>query len=288
MKKILLLFLLCLSLTACGGGIKTDTGGIKTGTIGEDTPIKRAQAAKMLALSVYDLETVENMERKIIFEDTSADKPEDKYINAAFAAGLISGADETHFEPEAYLSLEQAQFLLSKLDKTGTLKLQFNREDRKKPISASMWTEVFERVCELNGNTNISGCNIITFATGENCSALGDRFIMTDRGLLSSECCVPDGSDYTDCTVSVLLRDKEILAYKAVVNTTPSVMGAVVKASDENGATLDLGGVERYFYAENAKTLKEGESVSFKYSGSTITELESGITAAEGVSIAQQ
>ncbi len=288
MKKILLLFLLCLSLTACGGGAKTDAGGIKTGTIGEDTPIKRAQAAKMLALSVYDLETVENMERKIIFEDTSADKPEDKYINAAFAAGLISGADETHFEPEAYLSLEQAQFLLNKLDKTGTLKLQFNREDRKKPISASMWTEVFERVCELNGNTNISGCNIITFATGENCSALGDRFIMTDRGLLSSECCIPDGSDYTDCTVSVLLRDKEILAYKEVVNTTPSVMGAVVKSSDENGATLDLGGVERYFYTENAKTLKEGESVSFKYSGSTITELESGITAAEGVSIAQQ
>ena len=287
MKKILILIMLCLSFTGCNVGQtgKADNTGITEGTIGQDMPIKRLQAAKMLALSVYDINTVESMERKIIFEETDIDKPYDKYLHAAFTAGLISGADETHFEPEAYLSLEQAQFLLNKLDKSGTLKLQYNHEDRKKPISAAMWTEVYERAMELNQNTAIVSCNIIPYATGENCSELGDRFIMTDRGLLSIECCQSD--NYNDCTLTAVVRDKEILALKSVVNKEPSVMGAVVVSADDEGVTLDMGGVERYFYTDRAETLKAGDSVSFKYSGSTITELDSGSMAPEGVSIAQ-
>lgn len=279
-RKIFITLLISALCTGCAQ--KSRSTAAVTGTIGEDEPIKREQVAKMLALSVYDIDTVDNMERKIAFEDTSADKPCDKYINAAFTAGLISGADERHFEPQAYLTLEQAQFLLDKIDKTGTLKLKYNTDDRKKPISSAMWTEVFERASELNGNSAISSCNLITYATGQSCTELGDAFIMTDRGLLGVECC---GSDsYSDCTVSALIRGKEILAFKEVINNEPSVMGAVVKNCDEDGVTLDMGGIERYFYADDPKSLRAGDTVSFKYSGSKITALDSTHTA-EGVSV---
>ncbi len=240
----------------------------------------------MLALSVYDINAIESLERKIVFTDTDISKSYDKYINAAFTSGLISGADETHFEPEAYLSLEQAQFLLNKLDKSGTLKLQYNRDDRKKPISAAMWTEVYERVMELNNNANIISCNIIPYATGENCSELGSRFIMTDRGLLSRECL--DMDNYNDCTVTAIIRDKEILALKEIVNDMPSVMGAVVVGNDTEGVTLDLGGIERYFYTDRAAELKIGDNISFKYAGNKITELDNGSKSVENVSISQQ
>ena len=277
MRKILLIAMVCFGLLLMAGCENNSAdnvadGAVTEGKIGDDIPVKRSQVAKMLALTVYDINTIENMERTIVFEDTSVNQPYDKYINAAFNAGLISGADETHFEPDTYLSLEQAQFLLNKLDKTGTLKLQYNHEDRKKPISASMWTEVFERALELSGNTAVISCNIVPFATGKNCSALGDRFVMTDRGLLSYECC--EDFEYTDCTITVLLRDKEILAFKSVVDKTPSIAGAVVVSVDEEGAVMDMGGVERYFYLDNTSGLKTGESVSFKYSGNSITELE--------------
>ncbi len=288
MKKILMMIAVCFTLmvmAGCGDKGESSIEGSSAieGKIGEDVPVKRSQVAKMLALTVCDINTVENMERTIQFEDTSLEQPYDKYINAAFNAGLISGADEKHFQPDTYLSLEQAQFLLNKLDKTGTLKLQYNHEDRKKPISASMWTEVFERALQLSGNTGVISCNIVPFATGENCSELGDRFVMTDRGLLSYECC--GDFEYNDCTLTVLLRDKEILAFKSVADKTPSIAGAVVVSVDDEGAVMDMGGVERYFYTDEASTFKTGESISFQYSGNTITQIER--QTAENVSYEQ-
>jgi hypothetical protein len=85
--------------------------------------------------------------------------------------------------------------------------------------------------------------------------------------------------------VSVLARDKEILAYKAVVNDEPSVIGAVVTQKDDNGARLDIGGVERYFLADSTKDIKVGDSISFKYRNNKITELETIKISSDAVSI---
>lgn len=274
MKKIIMMVIVLLLTVGCSSVQKESGRGITQGEVGQDEPIKRSQAAKMLALFVYDTATIENMERTINFVDTDMSKPYDKYINAAFRAGLISGADETHFEPDAYLSLEQATFLLKKLDKSATLQLKYNHEDRKKPISAAMWTEIYERAAQLNGNSAISSNTIIPYASGNTCSELGERFVVTDMGLLSVECC---NFNYTDCTLSALVRDKEVLAVKSVVNTSPSVTGAVVMKTDEKGAFVDMGGVERYFYTENDINLRTGENIAFTYDGSIITAVEKTI-----------
>lgn len=275
MKKIIVILIMLCFTVGCSSAEKDDSRGIVQGDVGLNEPIKRSQAAKMLALFVYDTDTIENMERTIKFEDTDSSRPYDKYINAAFRAGLISGADETHFEPDAYLSLEQASFLLKKLDKSATLRLKYDHEDRKKPIAAAMWTEIFERATQLNGNGAIVSSSLIPYASGKNCPELGERFVMTDMGLMSVECC--DGFDYTDCTVSVLMRNKEILAVKSVVNTSPSVTGAVVKSTDEKGALIDLGGVERYFYADEGINFSTGENIAFTYNGNLITAVEKTI-----------
>lgn len=272
MKKIIaILIMLCITV-GCSSADNEGGRGIVSGEVGGNEPVKRSQVAKMLALSVYDMATIESMERTIKFEDTDISKPYDKYINAAFKAGLISGADETHFEPDSYLSLEQASFLMKKLDKSATLQLKYDREDRKKPIAMSMWTEIFERAAQLNGNGAMKSCTLITYATGENCIELGERFVMTDMGLMSRECC--DGFDYRDCTVSALVRDKEIIAVRSVINTSPQVNGAVVRSVDENGAIIDLGGIERYFDTDEGISLSTGENIAFTYSGSLITTVE--------------
>lgn len=275
MKKIIaILIMLCVTV-GCSERTEDNDRGIAQGEVGLNEPIKRSQAAKMLAFYEYDTDAIENMERTIKFEDTDINKPYDKYINAAFRAGLISGADETHFEPDAYLSLEQASFLLKKLDKSATLQLKYDREDRKKPIASAMWIEIFERAAQLNGNSAIASSSLIPYAAGKSCPELGERFVMSDMGLMSVECC--DGFDYTDCTVSALVRDKEILAVKSVINTTPSVTGAVVRQTDEKGAVIDMGGIERYFYTDENTSLRKGENIAFTYNGSLITDVEKTI-----------
>jgi hypothetical protein len=87
------------------------------GVVGEYSPVTRAEVAKMLALSKYGIDEIREMPRQILFTDTNSDFWYDKYINAAYTANLISGADETHFEPDKYLTLRQAQYLITRLFK---------------------------------------------------------------------------------------------------------------------------------------------------------------------------
>ena len=69
------------------------------------------------------------------------------------------------------------------------------------------------------------------------------------------------------------------------MDTAPSIAGAEVVSTDDEGAVMDMGGAERYFYIEEPAELRTGERVSFRYSGSTITELER--QTAENVSYEQ-
>ena len=112
MRRFLFLLLIVLLCGCSESDINSNTATV--GKYGESMPVTRAEVCKMIALSKYSPEEIDLLERKIVFKDTDMNKWYDKYINSAFTCGYISGVDEEHFDPEGYLSLRQAQFLIKK------------------------------------------------------------------------------------------------------------------------------------------------------------------------------
>ncbi len=199
-----------LMLSGCslnGGGSAQNT---VTGTVGENEPVTRAEAARMVSLNKYSLEEINKMERTIAFEDTDISKWYDKYINSAFTAGLIAGVDSTRFAPEEYLSLRQAQFLLDKLSADGSVRLRYAQEDKDKPIPYSIWVTAFEKCMDTavlrTGTYKI-------YADSSQCKALGDNYYITELGVTEYE-----GDEKIDstCEINAIVSKDAIAALKSV------------------------------------------------------------------------
>lgn len=171
------IILIVLALVGCG---KESINNTQIGIVGENEPITRAEAARMVSLNSYGIEEINAMERKITFQDTDISKWYDKYINAAFTANLIAGVDSEHFAPDEYLSLRQAQFLLDKLKPDNKVKLQYALEDKDKPIPYNIWVSAFEK--DMN-TEKLKTQELKIYADKSQCKSLGDNFLITDLGI---------------------------------------------------------------------------------------------------------
>lgn len=253
MRRFLFLFILLL----CGCSESNNIAVSSLGRYGENMPITRAEVCKMLALSKYNPDEIDLLERKIVFKDTNMNKWYDKYINAAFTSGYISGVDNEHFSPDDYLSLRQAQFLINKVSNSDKLKLKYDEGDKDKPISYAMWVEAFEKSTQ-NAKLNLLTQSIVIYATKEQCSKLDDDFIFTDKGLLKTDGI--DFSPYYDCQLRIISKGKEVCAIKSIENDCPVIDNATVVKSDSKGIEIQLNGATRFFKVEN-NAYKEGDKV---------------------------
>ena len=267
MRKIwILLAVMMLVGCAPNDSISTENKAVhEIGAIGSENTVTRAEAAKMLALMKYSINNIELMDREIKFEDTDIENWWDKYINAAYKSKMMSGTTDKTFEPESYLSLEQAQFLLNKLDTENTLKIKYEQSNKDKPISYAMWAEVLQRV-----KSDIKQENIVVLATGSQCDELGERYIITDKGLYSA-----DGMDiatYYGNELKVLAKENEIIALLEVISNEPVLNNVEVSEVQENKVKIKVSGCDRYFLYEKGDIVK-GEIVNIQISGDTILQV---------------
>ena len=188
------------------------------------------------------------------------DKWYDKYINAVFTSGVMSGTSDKYFSPEKELTLYQADMLVKKLCTSGSFELRYNLEDKDKPISYKIWNEACVR---LAGNSvNVS--DILVYGGKGECSLLGDRFIMCNGGLRSIEGL--DFSQYRDKIVRVAIRDREIIAPIQVVNTTPIIKNVEITSCNQNRAEVKLNGCRRVFTLDNSENIfKAGDRVNIAF-----------------------
>lgn len=255
-----LFFMILIMLCGCSGEKNTTTLST-VGKYGENIPITRAEVCKMMALAKYNSEDIDLLERKISFEDTDMKKWYDKYINSAFTSGYVSGVDDTHFEPEGYLSLRQAQFLINKISKSEKLQLKYNPEDRDKPISYAMWVEAFEKIAEKE-KLNFISQDLVVYATKDQCSKLGEDYILTDKGLFETDGI--DFSAYYDCKLNVITKGKEISAIKSIVSDCPEINNATVVQTNSKGVDVKINGATRFFKIENSP-YKKGDKVKISF-----------------------
>ncbi len=233
--------IMVLAFVGCGSNANT----VQTGIVGENEPITRAEVARMISLNRYNIEEINSLERKITFKDTNISKWYDKYINAAYTANLIAGVDNENFDPDDYLSLRQAQFLLDKIKSQNKVKLQYKPEDKDKPIPYNIWVAAFEK--DMN-TEKLKTENITIYADKNQCKKLGDNFIITDLGLTYY-----DGNEKLTSAneISAIVNNRVIVALKSVNSINEYDNLEVVEVNDKYLKVKIPGGIRKFQIKDN-------------------------------------
>lgn len=238
------------------GCSESSSDKVQEGIVGENEPVTRAEAARMIALNVYNIEEINKMERKITFQDTDISKWYDKYINAAFTAGLIAGVDENNFAPDEYLTLRQAQFLLDAMKQDNKVKLQYSPEDKDKPIPCNIWVTAFEKSMDTS---KLQTKNIKIYADKDQYKDLGDNMYITDAGVTLYE--GYEKLSYNE-EITALLNGNTIAALKSISNINEYANMEVVESGSKYVTVKVPGGIRKYSVSNNSA--EAGEIVNIK------------------------
>ncbi|GHV38837.1 hypothetical protein FACS189490_01420 [Clostridia bacterium] len=215
------------------------TPASKEEKIGDDLPVSRALAAKMLVLLLCDQI---DLERQIPFSDCPDSAWFTKYVNTAYAYGIMNGVTESEFAPESPLTVQQAQTLIDRASKDAP-KMQIG-DSGNKPISYALWVSLFEQTAKLVSE-NIKADVIIPLAVPENNAVLTGYRMVTDKGPYTYDGLIT--ANYVDRAIRVLKKDTEILAVTQVYSLSPVIENAFVIASDSARVTVFSGGAERTY-----------------------------------------
>ncbi len=219
--------------------------------LGDNMPITRGQIAKMIAMAFYDSEYIDNLKRQISFTDTSPQQWYDKYINVVFIDGKMSGSGNL-FKPNEPITLQEAQYLLDKLNPHNKLKLQITEETKNTPISYALWVNFYSSTLEnlsegkgLETGFGIKKSQFTVLATPGNNTQLTGSFMITDIGPISFAGF--DVEAYTDKEITALIKGDELLCITAVVSSEPTIKNAYIVKSQNNDITIFAGGAERTY-----------------------------------------
>ncbi|MBQ9519709.1 MAG: S-layer homology domain-containing protein, partial [Firmicutes bacterium] len=237
------------------------------GGIGKKFPLTRGQAVKMLAMSRYTIDEINALPREIALDDSDISNWCDKYINAAHKAGIISGTQENTFLQNDTLTLEQANFILKKASEGRNLVLEYDNADRKKPISAEVWLQMFDAI-----KGGAEQREIVILADKKTCPALRDGYVLTSGGLMNSEG-VNITEDMLFCGVNAYVRGNCILALTDITETEPVLKNVLVKKKENGGVLLGFDGFDMYFPSPSSDiVLEENKSYDLKISGGKVIE----------------
>ncbi len=271
--KRLLIWILAIGflLSGCGGASPLEPKGqAPQGAIGDDIPITRGQAAKMLALAFYTPEEIKNLPQDTSFPDVAKEDWAYPYINAAVELDFFSG-DGEGFRPEDDLVLWEAQILMDRVAPDYEKRMVITDDNREMAVAYSLWTQLFEEaLMSRRGEDSIYSYGIkketqVLFTMGEE--------NLFDRGLYGA-----DGYDlttYIDEKISFWEKDGEIMGLLSVDETTPTIENIYCR-KEGNQVILTGAGEKAYVFEgtefeaglcnvtiENGKaTVKEGAKLS--------------------------
>jgi len=232
--------------------------------IGDDFPVPRAMAAKMLALAATGADTIDSWARypSIEFADVAVGSWYFRYINAVYTLGQMSGHG-TAFRPHDMLTLYEAGLLMAALNPQGP-GLLVGDDNRDLPISYALWVDLFIQYL-ADVDASIESVQVIPLAYDS-----ASEQVRTNVGLFSA--IGINMGLYLDREIKVLHRDREIVALVGQVSAEPVLRNVFVKSGDRFGVTVLVGGVTRHFvYNEGVAPLPEDAVIAdIQISGANI------------------
>ncbi|MCL2571010.1 MAG: SpoIID/LytB domain-containing protein [Defluviitaleaceae bacterium] len=231
--------------------------------IGDDFPVPRAMAAKMLALASVDPYTIDAWARypSIAFSDVAQGAWYFPYINAVYVLSQMSGGGET-FRPRDMLTLHEAGLLMTNINPQGP-GLLVTQENRGLPISYALWVDLFiQYLGAMEEKDVMDTVQVIPLQSN------AER-ITTNIGSFSSAGI--NMAHYLNQEVKILHRDGEIVALLGLVNPEPYLRGAFILERDSLGLTVSIGGFTgRFVYAHGVEPLGDGTIADIQISGGNI------------------
>jgi len=212
--------------------------------IGGDLGMTRAMAAKMLALALYSRNNIDSMEREISFKDTDKSMWFDKYINAVYIQGCMSGDGNT-FAPSAPFTFDQVTVILNRLDPKHTIKIQDKGADGSKPVSYELWVDIYLKLLKLLNVTGIESKSFVILGAAGNNSRLNNWHLISDIGLYRHEGLIVD--NFIDQRIQALVTDGEIVGLLSVTDKTPTIYNAYIVRRGAHTVTVFSGGAERTY-----------------------------------------
>jgi hypothetical protein len=226
---------------------------------------------------------IDSFARVIAFEDTSPEKWYDRYINACFTEGIMSGAGGAFF-PERPLTLGEACVIIGKLSPGSPELPEITPESRDKAVSYALWLELFINGLETGGKRlsdfGIYEREFTVLATADNNIRLKEGRAVTDAGPLTHFGI--SLADYTDKSIGALVKDDELLAVTRVVSAAAVIKNAYVVRRSSGAITVFSGGAERT-YACSPEKLGDGLICDITVSGKNVLNIEYCQNAVFGV-----
>lgn len=292
-KKIsLLIFVVLLFLTGIfflqnrssnGVTVPNQIPSWEGGNIGEDLPVSRCAAAKMISLAFFSPAEIQSMETVITFQDVSKDEWYFPYINAAVKGGYMQNGE--YFHPEEPVSLSQAQILLDRIHPRNRTKMKQTDETKDKAISYLLWMQLFTKGLAEAKDTHSLGTGyglwdeeIVIFASPGNAASLSPWTVATDKGQYGFAGYSVDG--YMDKKCKVLVKEKEIVGFLEITQTEYTLENVVVSQVKDGTVSIVLANCQREFPLAQELSSPFGNA-SFKngilQSIDCITDVQDGI-----------
>ncbi len=294
-KFVCFILIICFALVSCGGSSgnkSTNTEKEKAKestkyqstegeivldnfdeTIGDDVPISRGEVAKIIALTLYDKNEIENVEQAIKYKDVDEDNVYYKYIQILAKNSIMAG-DSKNFRPNENLTLNETAWLLEKINVSGTKKVSVNEETKEKSVSYGLWSDLFIKTLEeltagqLYEKYKLVYTTPIVLATNKDRSEL-KSYVITDNGKLNAQNL--DLSAYRDCEIGLYEKNGNIVAVKSFISSTPTIENAYIYNYQSDKITIFAGGVYRDYEIVNGEHKEDinGSICDIKISGTS-------------------
>lgn len=244
---------------------------------GENLPVSRALAAKMICLAFYENSDIKAMDYDLKFFDVAQEEWYYPYINILIIEGFMQG-DGENFRPLEPLSLSEAQVLIDQINPANKTKIKITEDTKNKPISYSLWCELYHKALEersggvpIKEEYRMEEKELVLFATPAS-SELEAWQIATDQGIYSFSGYALDA--YLDKKVKFLVKGNELIEAMEIVENTPVLEGAYLEKKEGSQLTVFMGGAKRILSYDGTFLEETPCIVDLKLDQGNIVELQ--------------
>lgn len=286
MRKILLavlVFCLCAGFFGCAKNEPAPGGGgAEAGVYGEGKPVTRGEAARTLALCLYDYNEICALDPSAVYSDIDKDDRLYKYVNAAFTAEIMAG-DGERFRPGDYLTVGEAETIIENCDKSGRLSIEVDSGSEENPVSYYIWIEILSKMLEAGDFSGVSAESGVTLKIGKSGEDLYGYAVL-DKGLFRTDGFLD--ADLEERLAEFLIRGDSIIGVISVVSEEIELKSCLVLNIKNGEAEVFADGVKKIWKCDLEAESELPFGADIKVAEGRITEAETFATEKEGRVIA--